>query len=155
MKSIVYRGVEYKHGDYVKCRIHNVDINDARISIEASGIFICQNHYDGAIAEHRFGYTYSWCVGSLGDMNPSNSSCYDLERCHKIRRDYVYQSDDGETAIVLAVVDNYAVYEIEESGDVSASNLDDFEKIFPNRMGVILELKDVEQKLGERVYKIK
>lgn len=55
--------MNYKHGQKVKCEIEGVKVNDARISIDRDGdIYICQNERNGAGAEDKLGYKYSWWI---------------------------------------------------------------------------------------------
>ena len=56
----------FKHGDRVTCEIDGIKITDARISINEDGTpYICQNIKDGARADDKLGYKYSWafCKG--------------------------------------------------------------------------------------------
>ena len=55
--------MKFKHGDRVTCEINGEYIDDARVSINASGkTYICQNRQNGINAENKFGYSYSWMV---------------------------------------------------------------------------------------------
>ena len=51
------------NNDRVTCTIEGTKITDARISIDEDGRpFICQNERDGADAENKLGYKYSWAT---------------------------------------------------------------------------------------------
>ena len=55
--------MKYTHGQKVKCTICEIEINDAKISINKDGNkFICQNEIDGASADDLLGYKYSWSL---------------------------------------------------------------------------------------------
>lgn len=44
--------MKYSHGQKVKCTIENIEIDDAKISIDKDGTpYICQNLIDGCEAE--------------------------------------------------------------------------------------------------------
>ena len=50
-----------KHNQKVTCEIEGTKITDARISINEYGVpYICQNEKDGAHANNKLGYKYSW-----------------------------------------------------------------------------------------------
>lgn len=63
-----------KHGMSIACIIDNVEINNAKISINEDGkIYICQNMCDGGVADNKLGYKYSWNIGNIKDTYISNS----------------------------------------------------------------------------------
>ena len=52
---------QLSHGMRVKCQIDGKQIDDARLSINRNGgIYICQNVVDGANADDKLGYNYSY-----------------------------------------------------------------------------------------------
>lgn len=63
MKSFNHEGVTYKHGDHVQCKIQGAHIKDARISIQGTEIYICQNQQSGRMTANKFGYKFSWIAG--------------------------------------------------------------------------------------------
>jgi len=50
-------------GGYVECLIHK-EFVDGRIQKSGSRYFLCQNLEDGWLIKDRFGYKYSYCVGT-------------------------------------------------------------------------------------------
>lgn len=58
---------ELKHGMRVRCKIDGVQVDDAKLSVDADGqVYVCQDVADGADAEDKLGYEYSWCLGFKG-----------------------------------------------------------------------------------------
>jgi signal peptidase I len=58
--------MKFEHGQMVRAVIDGTKIDDARISIDKDGrMFLCQNVKDGAYADDKLGYQYSWffCEG--------------------------------------------------------------------------------------------
>ncbi len=51
------------HGMEVRCVIDGTLIEDAKISIDYSGIYICQNELEGLECSDKLGYKYSWLYG--------------------------------------------------------------------------------------------
>lgn len=50
------------HGAKVKCKIGDHIINDARVSVDGSRIYLCQNEVEGSRTVNMFEYKYSWFV---------------------------------------------------------------------------------------------
>lgn len=68
--------MKFTHGQRVTCKIGGEEIKNAKISIDSDGTpYICQDIQDGAVAEDRLGYAYSW--GLYNDF--TNSSVTDLK----------------------------------------------------------------------------
>jgi hypothetical protein len=96
--------MEYKHNQKVTCEIHGTKITDARISIDENGQpFICQNEQEGANAENKLGYNYSWGLYEdftavhLKNLRPAFKSFDFPEIGDK------YKDGDGDTRVVLGV----------------------------------------------------
>lgn len=71
--SIVKDGITFHHKDKITCTIERREILDAKIAIEGSGIYICQNCVDGTQPRDRLGYRYAWSVCSgLKDNQVTN-----------------------------------------------------------------------------------
>ena len=61
-------GKVFHHGDAVTCMIYDVEILDARISINRDGeAFLCQDKVHGAYTPDKFGYQMSWAIGNNAD----------------------------------------------------------------------------------------
>lgn len=66
MKKIPYS--KFKHGQRVTCEIEGDKINDAKISIDNSGIvYILVNIKDGGVADDLLGYEYCWKILSKNE----------------------------------------------------------------------------------------
>lgn len=55
------------HGAKVKWEMNGLIIDDARVSVDVSCIYICQNKKAGHKAPELFGYKYSWLVAEAPD----------------------------------------------------------------------------------------
>ena len=77
---------ELKHGMRVTCKIKDIQINDAKLSINKDGnVYICQNKLSRYNAENKLGYKYSWWVANY-NKNLENWNTYvtDLESVEEV-----------------------------------------------------------------------
>ncbi len=91
---------KFKHNDKVTCEILGERIEDARISINDNGRpYICQDKQNGAHADDKLGYKYSW--GLISDF--TDSSVKNL----KLKEDYsqgdILVNKDGDKRKILGV----------------------------------------------------
>jgi len=81
MRSFKYRGQTFHHGNKVTCEIRDAVISDGKISIDDStAVYICQNEKDGAPADDKLGYSFSWNIGYTDSLNVAGNSVYDLRK---------------------------------------------------------------------------
>jgi len=98
MKKFTYKGIEYKKGDKVICKIDDtlirgkLSINDYDETDDSwVSCHICHDNstYDGDHAPNKFGYKYSWSFGiDLKEADPFSGSdtiiiCHDIESKEK------------------------------------------------------------------------
>lgn len=50
-------------GRRFRCKINETPA-EGRIRVENNNVYLCQNEMDGAEADNKFGYKYSWAIGS-------------------------------------------------------------------------------------------
>ena len=61
MRKTNINGKEFYHGQLITCYIQDEYTEDAAISINTNGeVYVCQNVRDGADANDKFSYKYSW-----------------------------------------------------------------------------------------------
>ena len=90
--------MNFKHGEKVTCKIEGEYINDARISIDSSGIpFICQNFRDGTRADDKLGYKFSWTFKGAQDVKHALKS-FDYPEVGD-----EYKDSSGNSRFVLGV----------------------------------------------------
>ena len=92
IRTLVYNGMIFNHGDYVTCKIDNHVITDARICTEQSEwgsdtFHLCQNIQDGNLSPEMFGYDCSWsfCVYDGGLLSSGVSRLKLADLCTKPR----------------------------------------------------------------------
>ena len=59
---IVIGGIKWSHGESVSCCITSEKVEDAKLSIKGSNVYLCQNYIDGLNCYDRFGYKYSYVI---------------------------------------------------------------------------------------------
>ena len=70
---------DFEHGDKVTCYIKDVQIKDAKISINENGdVYICQNKKDGSNADDKLEYKYSWNI-----YRNRNSNSFEKQLLHE------------------------------------------------------------------------
>ena len=123
----------FKHGDRVTCTILGIDIEDARISINANGEpYICCNDkcaVTGFNADDKLGYKYSWMLNP--DFTISDVTNLRLAT-HKVKTWETLEVGDEVTSegIVLEVADwgvnKKAFIVCDEDGLPSVWTIDEF-----------------------------
>lgn len=92
-----------KHKTKVICTIEGARITDARISVNKGGSkYICQNIYDGANADDKLGYSFSYSI--------AQSENFAIEVLEGLRAmsigDIIIDRNNDEEEIVLDVFEN-------------------------------------------------
>jgi len=93
---------KFNHNDKVTAIIDGTEILDARISIDKDGTpFICQNEKDGADAENKLGYMYSWELKKNFMTFGWEVSNLRLADETKYQKGMVLVNEDGDESMVL------------------------------------------------------
>ncbi|KKK48908.1 hypothetical protein LCGC14_3140410, partial [marine sediment metagenome] len=77
---------DLRHGTPVTCRLSNIYINDAKISIDGSTYYICQNTEAACsnTAKETFGYKYSWLLKRAGESINRAGSVEAIGKNHNV-----------------------------------------------------------------------
>lgn len=68
------------HGKKITCDIDGEHIDDARISVEAGYVFVCQNIMDGSYGQEKFEYKYSWVISRRNRVyEEDNQGCINIK----------------------------------------------------------------------------
>lgn len=102
------------HGKSVTCEIKGKTITNAKIAVEGSKVYICQNQKDGNEAVNTLGYKYSWII-SRGrsrsyesyDYNTTNIKLADdSNEMPEIVAGNIIELDNGELQLCLPSSDD-------------------------------------------------
>lgn len=72
-------GTAFHHGDSIRTKIYDKPVNDAKICIKDTRVYICQNNQSGNIANDKLGYQYSWEIRD--PKNPGSDNVAFIEHC--------------------------------------------------------------------------
>ena len=74
------------HGKRVACEFEGKKIDDAKICVEDDDVYVCQNEYDGTMAEDMMGYKYSWFTSSeWNSYEDDNAECKNIQVVEEIK----------------------------------------------------------------------
>lgn len=94
----------FKHGDKVTCKIKQISITDARISIDSDGTpYICQNAASGSTASNMLGYSCSWMLESDFTHHLVTDLCLAVKTWDNLEAGDILVLD-GDESKVLAVI---------------------------------------------------
>lgn len=99
----------FTHGQRVTCKIRDMYIKDAVVSIgnfhRSTELFICQNEHSGAPAPEKFGYKYSYVVSEGTTVFQSLKAVDEIpgeEDEKDVVRYMVYLKDDRADCFMVA-----------------------------------------------------
>lgn len=147
--------MKFKHGERVTCTIEGEEIKDAKISINSSGVpYICQNVKNGADADDKLGYKYSW---SIGKFFPNSSSVENLRPAVK-SFDYPeigdeYKAIAGHSQWVLGVCGRVILLSEYEGKDIFSGGYTK-EELIESGYTIVQDEQEVKEMTVEEVSKL-
>ena len=71
------------HGAEISCELNRDRIDFARIAVEESKIYVCQDTFDGADAKNKLGYQYSWFIADA-DYTCVGGGCTNIKLLNEL-----------------------------------------------------------------------